>query len=87
MRKLLAWVEENDPPAATRIGSLVSMVRRPKYQEMLRLLVDGGTAMWLNPEKRHNSILVRSDTGTWHASRTAPSSVRRSPRMPGPTNN
>ena len=28
---------------------------------MLKALVDGGTAMWLNPEKRANSILVRSD--------------------------
>ena len=28
---------------------------------MLKTLVDGGTALWLNPEKRPNSILVRSD--------------------------
>jgi phosphoenolpyruvate carboxykinase (GTP) len=28
---------------------------------MLKALVDGGTALWLNPEKRPNSILVRSD--------------------------
>ena len=32
-----------------------------EYQEMLRLMVHCGTAMWLNPEKRPNSIYVRSD--------------------------
>jgi phosphoenolpyruvate carboxykinase (GTP) len=32
-----------------------------EYQYLLKTLVDGGTAMWLNPEKRPNSILVRSD--------------------------
>jgi phosphoenolpyruvate carboxykinase (GTP) len=32
-----------------------------EYQQLLKTLVDGGTAMWLNPEKRPNSILVRSD--------------------------
>src|SRR5690349_19645869 len=32
-----------------------------EYQHLLESLVDGGTAMWLNPEKRPNSILVRSD--------------------------
>src|SRR5512147_3109879 len=32
-----------------------------EYQHLLKTLVDGGTAMWLNPEKRPNSILVRSD--------------------------
>jgi len=34
---------------------------REEYQAMLKLLVDTGTAMWLNPDKRKNSILVRSD--------------------------
>ena len=34
---------------------------REEYQSMLKLLVDCGTAMWLNPDKRKNSILVRSD--------------------------
>jgi phosphoenolpyruvate carboxykinase (GTP) len=34
---------------------------KEEYQAMLKALVDGGTAMWLNPEKRPNSILVRSD--------------------------
>jgi phosphoenolpyruvate carboxykinase (GTP) len=31
-----------------------------EYQEMLRLMVHAGTAVHLNPEKRPNSILVRS---------------------------
>ena len=32
-----------------------------EYQELLKAMVDGGTALWLNPAKRPNSILVRSD--------------------------
>ena len=31
-----------------------------EYQEMLRLMVQSGTAIWMNPEKRPNSIFVRS---------------------------
>ena len=34
---------------------------KSEYQNMLKSLVDGGTAIWLNPAKRPNSILVRSD--------------------------
>jgi phosphoenolpyruvate carboxykinase (GTP) len=34
---------------------------KEEYQAMLTALVDCGTAIWLNPEKRPNSILVRSD--------------------------
>ncbi len=34
---------------------------KEEYQAMLKTLVDGGTALWLNEEKRPNSILVRSD--------------------------
>ncbi len=34
---------------------------KDEYQSLLKLMVDCGTAMWLNPEKRPNSILVRSD--------------------------
>ncbi len=34
---------------------------KAEYQAMLKVLVDGGTAIWLNPAKRPNSILVRSD--------------------------
>ncbi|MCB1506921.1 MAG: phosphoenolpyruvate carboxykinase (GTP) [Hyphomicrobiaceae bacterium] len=32
-----------------------------EYQAMLKVMVDTGTAQWLNPDKRPNSILVRSD--------------------------
>ncbi|MGE5112947.1 MAG: phosphoenolpyruvate carboxykinase domain-containing protein, partial [Acidobacteriaceae bacterium] len=31
-----------------------------EYQEMLRLMVQAGTAIWMNPEKRPNSVFVRS---------------------------
>ena len=34
---------------------------KEEYQRLLKLLVDCGTAMWLDPKKRGNSILVRSD--------------------------
>ena len=59
-KKVLAFVEEAKAlfkPDAVRWcdGS------RAEYQELLKLLVDCGTAMWLNPEKRDNSIIVRSD--------------------------
>ena len=32
-----------------------------EYQEMLRLLVHAGTALWLDPKKRPGSVYVRSD--------------------------
>jgi phosphoenolpyruvate carboxykinase (GTP) len=58
--KVLAFVEEAKAlfkPDAVRWcnGS------KAEYQELLKLMVDCGTAMWLNPDKRKNSILVRSD--------------------------
>ncbi|WP_333795485.1 phosphoenolpyruvate carboxykinase (GTP) [Hyphomicrobium sp.] len=34
---------------------------RWEYQELLKQLVDSGTAQWLNPAKRPNSVIVRSD--------------------------
>jgi len=34
---------------------------REEYRAMLDLMVETGTAQWLNPEKKPNSILVRSD--------------------------
>ena len=58
--KVLAFVEEAKAlfkPDAVRWcdGS------KEEYQDMLKALVDGGTAIRLNPDKRPNSILVRSD--------------------------
>ena len=58
--KVLAFVEEAKAlfkPETVRWcdGS------KDEYQRHAEALVDGGTAMWLNPDKRPNSILVRSD--------------------------
>ncbi len=58
--KLVGWIDETTrmlKPESVRwcTGS------RDEYQEMLKLMVHSGTAMWLNPEKRPNSIFVRSD--------------------------
>ena len=58
--KLLDWVEE----MRTLLGP--DDVRwcdgsSEEHQEMLQAMVDAGTAQWLNPEKRPNSIYVRSD--------------------------
>src|SRR5665811_1100438 len=59
-KKVLAFVEE-----AKELFKPESVYwcdgSKEEYQALLKALVDGGTAMWLNPEKRPNSILVRSD--------------------------
>ena len=59
-KKVLAFVEE-----AKELFKPDSVYwcdgSKEEYQAMLKALVDGGTAMWLNPDKRPNSIIVRSD--------------------------
>ena len=59
-KKVLAFVEE-----AKALFKPESVYwcdgSKDEYQAMLKALVDGGTALWLNPDKRPNSILVRSD--------------------------
>jgi phosphoenolpyruvate carboxykinase (GTP) len=60
--KLASWVDE-----------MARMLRpdtvrwcdgsKAEYQETLQLLVGAGTALWLDPQKRPNSVLVRSDPG------------------------
>ena len=58
--KVLAFVEE-----AKALFKPENVVwcdgSKEEYQHLLKTLVDGGTALWLDPEKRPNSILVRSD--------------------------
>jgi phosphoenolpyruvate carboxykinase (GTP) len=58
-KKLAQWVEE--------VAQLCKPERvywcdgsKDEYQEMCRLMVQAGTAIWMNPEKRPNSIFVRS---------------------------
>jgi phosphoenolpyruvate carboxykinase (GTP) len=59
-KKVLAFVEE--ARALFKPEALVWCDgSKAEYQHLLKTLVEGGTALWLNPEKRKNSILVRSD--------------------------
>ena len=58
--KLLAWVDE--------IAAMLKPEKvhwadgsRDEFVAMFKALVDSGTAMWMNPEKRPNSVFVRSD--------------------------
>ena len=58
-KKLAQWVEE--------VAQLCKPERvywcngsKDEYQEMCRLMVQAGTAIWMNPDKRPNSIFVRS---------------------------
>ncbi len=58
-QKLVRWVDE-----VARLCKPSNVYwcdgSEAEYQEMLRLMVHAGTAVRLNPEKRPNSILVRS---------------------------
>jgi len=59
-QKLLDWIEEMRGmlgPDSVRWcdGS------PEEYQQMAQAMVDAGTAMWLSPENRPNSLYVRSD--------------------------
>ena len=59
-RKLEAWVQ--DVAAMCQPEKVVWCDgSAAEYQTMLRLMVQAGTAQWLDPEKRPNSVFVRSD--------------------------
>ncbi len=58
--KLLAWVDEVTKmlkPDSVRWAD----GSKEEYRELAQLMVDTGTAMWLNGKQRPNSLLVRSD--------------------------
>src|SRR5262245_7633332 len=58
--KLETWVRET--AALCQPDRVVWCDGSPEeYQHMLHLMVQAGTAQWLDPEKRPNSIYVRSD--------------------------
>src|SRR5262249_60759256 len=58
--KVLAFVEEAGARVKPGAGRWCDG-SKAEYQELLKLLVDCGTAMWVKPEKRKKLILVRSD--------------------------
>ena len=83
---LLAWVAEITQmlqPAAVHWcdGS------KGEYDAMIRLMVDGGTAMWLDGAKRPKSILVRSDPADVARVEDRTFIASRSQTDAGPTNN
>ncbi len=85
-KKLLEWVEQirqmcQPDNVVWADGS------KQQYQEMLDLMVDGGTARWLNKDKRPNSILVLSDPADTARVEDRTFICTKNPEDAGPNNN
>ena len=84
--QLEAWVSET--AELCQPDQLVWCDGTPvEYQAMLQRLVDAGSAMWLNDQKRPNSIYVRSDPADVARVEEFTFICSMSQRDAGPTNN
>ncbi len=59
-RKLLAWIDEMAAMCRPEAVHVCDGSKR-EYQRMLDLMVEGGTARWLDTHKKPNSVLIFSD--------------------------
>ena len=75
-RSLLAWVDEIAALCKPDQRPLVRRLARRSTTRLCEQMVESGTFIRLNPEKRPNSFLAAPTRATSPASRTAPSSAR-----------
>ncbi|QDU32431.1 Phosphoenolpyruvate carboxykinase [GTP] [Poriferisphaera corsica] len=59
-KKLLAWIDEIKE-LTTPDDIYIADGSKEEYQNMLNLMVEGGTAQWLAEDKKPNSVLIFSD--------------------------